>query len=504
MKKVISILLTVVLLLSLAACRQTSPSTSEQAPTSSSSSTSDATTPAANGEKVTITIEAVAAGYGQVISDYCDQAFLDDLGVELVFTYSGTVDSYSKQMMELSQGTSTYDIVLFEPAWIGDYGPHLEDLSALSEKVGANLYLDDIMPTYKDIYTSYHGVQVAIPFDGDQFNLFYNTQAFSDEENQAAFLEEYGYELAPPTTWDQYAEMALFFNGRDWDHDGQPEYGTSEAWLSGGYAYWWFMARFAAYGGMYFDKDMNPLINSENGIAALNNMLKTVNATPPGTTSAGYTECEAAFCNGDVPMCICWNSVGKTAMNANSSLITPNVGIALVPGAEVNGQFVQRPTLPTGWVAGIPKYISAEKKELALKVIEKFSSPDVALDAALYHPACVDAWRISTFESQDWANRWTDDGAPALGQQMIDTMKATVEMGFADMQIPGTDEYIQALDKEISAALIGQKTAEQALNDAAQEWNAITERRGFDTQKEAWNEQYKAIQNSGVDYIPFT
>ena len=150
------------------------------------------------------------------------------------------------------------------------------------------------------------------------------------------------------------------------------------------------------------------------------------------------------------------------------------------------------------------RYISAEKKELALKVIEKFSSPDVALDAALYHPACVDAWRISTFESQDWANRWTDDGAPALGQQMIDTMKATVEMGFADMQIPGTDEYIQALDKEISAALIGQKTAEQALNDAAQEWNAITERRGFDTQKEAWNEQYKAIQNSGVDYIPFT
>ncbi len=496
MRKRISLVLSLVMVMSLTACGGTN--TAENG-----SGTSSAAGNGGSKEKIPITIEAVAAGYGEVISQYCDQDFLDDLGVELVFTYSGTVDSYSKQMMEFSQGVSTYDIVLFEPAWLGDYADHLEPIGPLAEKAGADLALDDIMEKYKSIYTTWKGEQLAIPFDGDQFNLFYNTQAFSDEENKADFQSEYGRELAPPKTWDEYAEVAQFFNGRDWDHDGTPEYGTSEAWLSGGFAYWWYMARFVAYGGMYFDEDMNPLINSENGVAALENMLKIVDATPPGTTGAGYTECEAAFVNGDAPMCICWNSVGKTAMNPDASQIVPNVGIALVPGAEVNGEFVQRPTLPTGWVAGIPKYTSDEKKELAMKVIEKFSQPDTALDAALYHPACVDAWRTSTFESDKWDTLFEEQGAPELGGQMIKVMQETIEKGLVDLQISGTDEYIQALDKEISAALTGQKEAKQALDDAAKEWNNITERYGLEEQKEAWNMEYDSIKKDGIDYIPF-
>lgn len=497
MKKPIALLLAMSLLLALTAC---GGSNNEGNPNQTGGTASSG----GSTKKTVITIGACAAGYGEVISDYCDKEFLDELGVELVFTYSGTVDCYAKQIMEFSQGTSTYDIVLFEPAWIGDYGPHLEPIASLAEKAGVNLELDDIMDKYKNLYTVWNGTQVAVPFDGDQFNLFYNTQAFSDEKNKADFLAEYGRELVPPVTWDEYAEVANFFNGRDWDNDGQPEYGTSEAWLSGGFAYWWFMSRFAAYGGMYFDEDMNPLINSANGLAALENMLKTANTTPPGTTSAGYTESEAAFTNGDAPMCINWNSVGKTAMNPDASRIVPNVGCTLVPGAMVNGKLVQRPTLPTGWAAGIPKYISDEKKELAIKIIEKFSTPEAALDAALYHPACVDAWRISTFESDKWADRWTEEGAPKLGQQMIDTMKKTVEIGLVDLQIPGTDEYIQALDKEISAALTGQKSAKQALDDAAASWNAITERHNFETQKAAWNEQYEAVRATGIDYIPLT
>ncbi len=490
MKKVISLVLVMVLFCTLPACSSGSTENQEQ---------SDNDTK----EKVTITIEAAAAGYGEVISQYCDQEFLDELGVELVFTYSGTVDAYSKMMMEFSQGTSTYDIVLFEPAWLGDFAEHLEPIDALAEKTGADLALDDIMDKYADIYTTWDGVRLGVPFDGDQFNMFYNTQAFSDEENRAAFEEEYGRELTLPETWDEYAEVANFFNGRDWDHDGQPEYGTSEAWLSGGFAYWWYMARFAAYGGLYFDENMTPLINSENGVAALENMLKTVDATPPGTTGAGYTECEAAFVNGDVPMCICWNSVGKTAMNPDASSIIPNVGIAMVPGAMVNGEFIRRPTLPTGWIAGIPKYASEEKKELAMKIIEKFSTPEAALDAALYHPASVDAWRKSTFDSEEWVNRFADQGAPELGKEFIEVMRETVETGLIDLQIPGADEYIQTLDQEISAALTGQKDAKEALDDAAEQWNAITERYGFEEQKKAWNLEYEGIKADGIDYIPF-
>ena len=80
--------------------------------------------------------------------------------------------------------------------------------------------------------------------------------------------------------------------------------------------------------------------------------------------------------------------------------IVAKVGVALVPGAMVNGVLVQRPTLPTGWACGVPKYISEEKKEMAIKIIASFSAPDKALEAALYHPAAIDAWRLSTFNSK--------------------------------------------------------------------------------------------------------
>lgn len=503
MRRTLALILALVMVATLfAACAKSA----EPSEVSGPGGTTEGTKSSGSGAKkeiVEIAIEASESCYAEAIQDSCDQAFLDELGVKLALTMVGPTDSYAKTMMEFSQGTSKSDIVLFQPAWLGDYAPHLEPLVPLCEKYGVELFFDDIMPKFKNIYCSWQGVQYAIPFDGDQFNLFYNTQAFEDAKNKADFKAEYGYDLNPPRTWEEYADMANFFNGRDWDNDGEPEYGTSEAWLSGGYAYWWWMAKFAAYGGMYFDEDMNPLINSQNGKDALAITMKIAKAVPPGTTSYGYSECLAAFANGDAPMCVCWNSVGKSSMNPDQSKIVGKVGIAMVPGAMVNGQFVQRPILPTGWAAGIPKYIPDEKKELALKVIEHFSKPEIALDLALYHPSDVDAWRISTFESEIWNTRFADVGDADFGKEAIKVMKETVEKGLVDLQIPGTDEYIQALDKEISAAITGTKDPNKALDDAAKEWNAITDRRDREAQKAAWKSQYDAIKADGIQFIPY-
>ena len=58
--------------------------------------------------------------------------------------------------------------------------------------------------------------------------------------------------------------------------------------------------------------------------------------------------------------------------------------------------------------------------------------------------------------------------------------------------IPGTDEYVQSLDKEVSAALVGQKTAKEALDSAANAWIEITAARGLETQKAAWNARVRS------------
>ena len=50
------------------------------------------------------------------------------------------------------------------------------------------------------------------------------------------------------------------------------------------------------------------------------------------------------------------------------------------------------------------------------------------------------------------------------------------------LRIPGTFEYWDILDKNLSAAMSGGKTAQQALDDTAAAWEQVTDRIGRDKQ----------------------
>jgi multiple sugar transport system substrate-binding protein len=50
------------------------------------------------------------------------------------------------------------------------------------------------------------------------------------------------------------------------------------------------------------------------------------------------------------------------------------------------------------------------------------------------------------------------------------------------LRIPGSFEYWDILDKNLSAAMSGSKSAQQALDDTAVAWEAVTERVGRDKQ----------------------
>ena len=54
-------------------------------------------------------------------------------------------------------------------------------------------------------------------------------------------------ELAPPENWQQYADIAAFFTGKDWDNDGAPNYGLDELPMRRNHAWNGFLARAAGY-----------------------------------------------------------------------------------------------------------------------------------------------------------------------------------------------------------------------------------------------------------------
>lgn len=450
-------------------------------------------------DDVTLSISAIADVYADGFRKYEDQ-IEDELGITMKFDVVPPADAYTKDMLAFRSGQASHDIVLLQPANLADYSPYLRPLDALADELDLAFGTDDIEPVYRDVYTAWAGTTYTIPWDGDQHNLFYNVAAFERAENRAGFLARYGYELTPPTTWRQYHDVAEYMATHDWNGDGATKYGVAEAWQQGGYSAWWWTNKFASYGGIWFDDEMTPLIDSPAGVKALQDSVDLVPYSPPGSLNFGYPELEAALLKQQVPMVIQWSSTGKAAQDPSVSDIVGNVGVSVVPGAELpNGEITHRPALPTGWAAGIPT--TSKNAAAAAYLLQWISSPERALELALDPGTAIDPWRTSSFADRAaWERAFPED--PAYGDDFITVQQETVQTGMPDLQIPGSNEYLIALSTEINNALAGKKDAEQALSDAADAWNAITDKLGRDAQSEAWSKQADAMKSIGITYEP--
>ncbi|MCB1041289.1 MAG: hypothetical protein KDA94_17395 [Acidimicrobiales bacterium] len=89
-----------------------------------------------------------------------------------------------------------------------------------------------------------------------------------------------------------------------------------------------------------------------------------------------------------------------------------------------------------------------------------------------------------------------DDDSPVLEavdplreryDQLVITALSSGEVR-PSLRIPASDQYMSALDAAIRTALTGEKTPEQALQDASTAWEAITEELGRRTQLRSWRQ----------------
>ena len=71
--------------------------------------------------------------------------------------------------------------------------------------------------------------------------------------------------------------------------------------------------------------------------------------------------------------------------------------------------------------------------------------------------------------------------------QLIITVLGSGEVR-PSLRIPASDQYMAALDTAVQTALAGEKTPEQALQEASTAWEAITEELGRPGQLRAWRQ----------------
>lgn len=173
--------------------------------------------------------------------------------------YGSVFDRLSAQM---ATGGAAFDVATID-VWMSHFAPIAEALDAL--------FTDEVI---EDLFASLvadaqiGGAFIGMPTWANTEIIFYRKDLWEDPDEMTAFEAEYGYPLAPPTTWQEFDDMAQFFT-RDNDGDGEIDmYGAD---VRGGVAdFDWMIAVLQAGSpGVVLDADHKAMgIEASLGLAA--------------------------------------------------------------------------------------------------------------------------------------------------------------------------------------------------------------------------------------------
>lgn len=413
----------------------------------------------------------------------------EKFNVQLEYHYPDRLNDNLEDFLFASK--QTYDIYMLFPAKIPQYVER-DLLLPLDTYIEGSKDMEDILPVYRNLYMKFGGHDYGMVYDGDTHLLFYRKDVFKKYNSE--YKKIYHKDLEPPTTWEEYDQIAKFLT-KDTDDDGKIDlYGTA---IFGGDAkrYIWFAERFLSMGGKYFDEEMNPTIQSSIGVKALQDLVNLYNngSTPPNSMY-DWIDLNNSFLHGNLAMVVQWSDTSRFSFDQKTwhSTVENQVGWTLVPTADENNP---RGGVWIGRVLGISKKSSHVSK--AWDIISYITSKDVSKQAITSKNTINDPFRYSHFTSVSKGPFPTKE----MNEDYLNTVKLSLKNPNADLMISGGWEYMQILDQNIHLALIHKLTAEEALQKTADEWNEITENYGRKEQSiqyKQWLDLLEEVSNHEV------
>jgi ABC-type glycerol-3-phosphate transport system substrate-binding protein len=380
----------------------------------------------AQAEGITVLVE----GGGKMLQSAVAEKFTEETGIEVTFVevpYQGVFDKLSA---EIASGTSNYDVATIDVVWNAAFADHVEDLSDLfTDEVKADL------PPALLADANVGGKMMGMPAWANVEIVFYRKDLFEDEANKAAFKEEYGYDLAPPATWQQWRDMAKFFTK-------DSMYGTD---VKGLFSEEW-MAHVLQAGspGVILDADGNVILDNDAHIEALEFYRAPLcedGSVPENALEIGWGEAQNLFYQGQTAMMKFWAHAYK--LTPEDSKVAGLVGVApmLAGSAGIAG-------IPGPWYNVIPS--TAANKEAARQFIAyAFANNAMGIDAPLGLAAAN-----SAYESY-------------IGQEGYEHFGPLLETlgGPATMGRPIHPDYQELVDEAVMPAFQGALECEDNVAD---------------------------------------
>ncbi|MEM7047447.1 MAG: sugar ABC transporter substrate-binding protein [Pseudomonadota bacterium] len=336
-----------------------------------------------------------------------------------------------------------------------------------------NIYIDlndaidkDVLAGFVPLtleHSTVGGRLVQLPRHSDVSNLFYIKSLYEDADNKKNFRAEYGYDLAPPQTWEEVSDQAKFFADPP-DFYGTQYVGKDEA-ITGR-----FYEMLVAEGGQLFDENWNPTFNSSAGVRALEWFVDLYNAkaVPAGVANYLWDDTGLGFASGTVALNLDWAGWASFFNDPENSQVAGDIGVIRAP----KGSSGKR----TGWSGSHSFSVTetCDNKPAAVSFITFLTDHTRQMVEARKGllPTRTQVWADAKKEFQ--ANNQD------LLVQVFDTWQASMaEDAFTPPLIPEWIEVSNVLWPRLQGAVVGEMTAKQALDEAAEGAREVMEDAGY-------------------------
>lgn len=397
-------------------------------------------------------------------------------GVKMKSVESSYTDIPAQIMAEAAARTGTYDLfnqfpyVVPDAASAGVIVPIDEyaargqpDFSGMAPPLRAQQY--------------YNSKLYFVLLDGDHLMLVLRKDLLEMPGVQEAFQARYGWEPGCPETMAQWEQLAEFFHTKQ----GQERWGkTFDQGLYGalGYRSLNFSHRhFPAYfGGLLFDRDMQPRINTAQGLRAIKAFTAIVQYMPPDIQRWSTPQIYPFWASGQAFSVMAFPSiVGYGNTNPESKIKGQQLSCH-IPGVQVDGKVVRRAPQAAGTGYMISRY--SKHPELAYYFLQWLTGPTKG-DEAIAHPQGFwDPLRQSNLTNEAILTKF--------GPQFVEATLENTQHATSLLMLPGNTEYFNVLDTHLALVMQGTMSPEDAAKKIEAGWNKVTDDVGRQEQVQLW------------------
>ncbi|WP_025745834.1 ABC transporter substrate-binding protein [Kallotenue papyrolyticum] len=395
----------------------------------------------------------------QLVKDYTAET-----GVEVKVVQEPWGSFGDRVFTEFAGKGSSYDLVVGDSQWLGQgatQGHYVELTDIFMSELNGGA-LEPATITYYAEYPTGSGRYWAYPTEGDADGWSYRKDLFEDPKEKEAFKAKYGYDLDVPKTWEQLRDIAEFFTRPDQNLYGVSIY-TQKDYdaITMGYENTLF-----SWGADWGDRQtykVDGVLNSPEGVAALEFYKELYKFTPPGSSNVFWQESIDHFTSGQVAMAMNYFAFFPGLANPATNPYADRTGFFSNPAGPTG----KRHAALGGQGMSIVSYISPERQQAAKEFLKWFAKDETQQKwAELGGYTC----NANILKSEAFLENTPFNRAFAESMQMVKDFWA----------VPMYGELLEVSQRELHNYVVAdQGTAKEALDRIAQEHERIFRNAGL-------------------------